>query len=94
MNRSELVEVIGTRLDLSDEVVDAVIRELVKEIASVVARDEDVYIRDFGRWKLKRLKPARGVNPQNGQPWEVGGRTTVQFIPGKALKESCSVGEA
>lgn len=87
MNRAELVEAIGTKLDLSDEIVDLVIQELCDQVTSTVTRGEDVYIRDFGRWKPRRLPPARGVNPYTGLAWEVGERTSVQFVPGKALKE-------
>ena len=89
MNRAELVEAIGTKLDLNKQFggVDLVIQELCDQVTEAVAQGDEVYIRNFGRWVPKPLKSARGLNPQTGKLWSVGERTSVRFIPGKALKE-------
>lgn len=86
MNRTELVDAIGSELDLTNEVVDQVLQEFARQVAEATAKGESVYVRNFGRWVPRHLKPARGVNPRTGLEWEAGERTTVRFVPGKMLK--------
>lgn len=88
MTRSELVELLATRLDgLKGEDVEAAVKTLLDHMAETLSAGGRIEIRGFGSFSLHRRPPRRGRNPRTGEVVEIRARCSPHFKPGKALRE-------
>ena len=87
---------VTTKADLVERVADmtgftktetAVICEgLLKAVKDVMAEGNNIEIRRFGTWKLKRRKSRVARNPRTGDPVPIPERIVPVFKPSKAFK--------
>jgi DNA-binding protein HU-beta len=86
MNKSELVELVAEKLEMSKtdaaDAVDCVI-EGIRE--GVKAPESSVTLVGFGTFKNVYRKPRKGRNPQTGQEIAIPGKNTVTFKPSKNI---------
>ena len=79
MTKLDIMNNVYDRLGISKrECADIVDRffELVKE---TLARDENVKISGFGKFRVKQKHARRGRNPQTGVEMEIKGRKVLLF---------------
>ncbi len=82
-----IVEQVYDKLGLSKrECAEIVVRffEIVKES---LAKDEDVMISGFGKFRVKQKRARRGRNPQTGVKMEIKGRKVLLFKLSGVLKD-------
>ncbi len=80
----EIAESFGLTKKLATEVVEAVVKGIIKEIKEA----EKLRISGLGNFSLKK-KPARKArNPKTGEEIDVPEKTVVTFKMAKDLKES------
>ena len=87
MTRAGLIEQVYEKLGLSKrECAEIVVRffEIVKES---LAKDEDVMISGFGKFRVKQKRARRGRNPQTGVKMEIKGRKVLLFKLSGVLKD-------
>lgn len=88
MIRSELVlRVAEMNPQLYAREIEAVVDVILDRIATALADGGRVELRDFGAFSVKSHLPRTARNPRTGATVEVGGRTSVHFKPGKAIRE-------
>lgn len=56
-------------------------------IAEALRCGEEVELRGFGSFRLRRREPRRGRNPKTGDRVDVASKHVAYFKPSKALKE-------
>ncbi len=87
MNKSELVDAIAARTDVSKTDVDETLRGLFEVVAGVVAKgDEKVTIPGFVSFEQSHRKARTGRNPQTGETIQVAATNTVKVSAGSKLK--------
>ena len=88
MVRSELVARIAEQNPhLYAKDVEAVVDTIFERIGTALADGGRVELRDFGAFSVKSHLPRTARNPRTGATIEVGGRTSVHFKSGKAMRE-------
>ncbi len=87
MNRSELVERLKERAELSKKEAEVIINTFFDSISEVLAEGERVEIRGFGSFTVKSYKPYVGRNPKSGEKIRVASKRLPFFKVGKDLKE-------
>lgn len=92
MNKSELVEALAQRKDLtykkSEEIVNIIFDSMSKELS----RGGRIEIRGFGSFMIKDYKAYMGRNPKTGEVIEVRPKRLPFFKVGKELRERVNKG--
>lgn len=94
MNKSELVEALARRSDLSKKdartVVDMLFDPQNGILASAMKRGDRVSITGFGTFEVRQRAERMARNPRTGQQMRVPATRTPAFRAGKGLKEGVS----
>ena len=93
MNRSQLLNALAERNELSRREADQVVASLVDIITETVSTGEDVTISGFA--KFRRVdRPARmGRNPATGETIKIAAKRQAKVTPLKAFKDSVLAGK-
>jgi DNA-binding protein HU-beta len=94
VNRSQLLNALAERNDMSRREADEVVTSLVDIITETVSTGEDVTISGFA--KFRRVdRPARmGRNPATGETIKIAAKRQAKVTPLKAFKDSVLAGKA
>ena len=88
MNKSEVVDVIVDKADISKAVAGRALDATLGAIRASLEQGESVSLVGFGTF-LVRNRPARtGRNPRTGEDVHIPAAKVPAFKPGKALKEA------
>lgn len=86
-----LVSKISFQTGHAPEGVVDIINCFMQNVTASLIADNDVVLRNFGRFQTRKNSAKIGRNPKNpGTAIHIPERTVVKFIPGKFLKESIS----
>lgn len=88
ITKRDLVVQISNETGLTQQQVFDVIQHTVENITRSLAHNDDVVIRNFGAFSVKKTRAKVGRNPN--RPKEeviIPERAVVKFRPGKKLKE-------
>ena len=87
MNRSDLVNKLKEKTDLSKKDAAEVVDTFFDKITETLVKGERVEIRGFGSFTVKKYKPYMGRNPKTGEQINVSSKKLPFFKVGKELKE-------
>ena len=88
MNKSELVQQIVDRTDLSKAQATAALNAMTEAIAETLGKGESVSLVGFGTFKVSERTERTGRNPQTGETMVVPAAKVPRFSAGKALKDA------
>ncbi len=92
MTRSELIEHIAESRKLSQQDVELSVKTLLEQMSGALAQGGRIEVRGFGSFSLNYRPPRIGRNPRTGDLLGLGGKYTLRFKPGKALRERVNAG--
>jgi integration host factor subunit beta len=87
MTKSELIDAIAARLELTKARAETVVNCIFDTMTSSLRAGEGIEIRGFGSFTVRPYKPYDGRNPRTGQPVPVPAKRLPFFKVGKELKE-------
>lgn len=87
MTKSELVEAIAARAELSKARAEMVVSCVFDAMTQALKSGEGVEIRGFGSLRARKHRPYQGRNPRTGRAVEVPPKLRPFFKVGKELKE-------
>ena len=87
MTKSDLVEAIAARGDLTKARAELVVNCVFDAMAGALEAGDGLEIRGFGSFSVRPYKPYHGRNPRTGQPVHVPAKRLPFFKVGKELKE-------
>jgi DNA-binding protein HU-beta len=92
MNKSELVQALATRTELSradsTRAVEALFDPEEGLIPAALRSGDRVQITGFGTFEVRERKARTGRNPRTGREIRIGPTVSASFRPGKALKDA------
>lgn len=88
MNKSELVDQVAARTNLSKKEAGLAVDAMFESIESALASGEKVQIVGFGSFEVRDRSARTGRNPQTGEEIEIEARRVPVFKAGKALKDA------
>ena len=86
MNKSELIEALATKAELSKAAAARVLDVLVDEIVTVVSKGDSVTLVGFGTFKSAARAAREGRNPKTGEKMKIKATTVPKFSAGAAFK--------
>lgn len=87
MNKSELIDAIAARTDLSKAAAGRVLDVLLDEITNAVAKGDQVALIGFGTFKASERAAREGKNPKTGEKIQIPAATVPKFSAGAAFKQ-------
>lgn len=87
MNRSELVDLVAEKAEISKKDSDKVLNAVLESITESLAKGDKVQLVGFGTFEVRSRKEREGRNPATGEKITVKAQKAPAFKPGKALKE-------
>lgn len=86
MNKSELIEALAAKTDVSKAVAGKSLEALVEIITASVAEGNDVALIGFGTFKASERAERTGKNPKTGEALTIAATTVPTFKAGTAFK--------
>jgi len=90
MNKSELIEALAERTELSKAATGQALDALIEIITKAVAKGDDVALLGFGTFKSSKRAARTGRNPQTGAELKIAATTVPKFTAGAAFKAAVS----
>jgi DNA-binding protein HU-beta len=88
INKSELVDAVSSKTDLSKKDVTAVIETLLDKVTEELRKGNKVTLTGFGIFKTSKRAARIGRNPQTGASIKIAAATVPKFSAGKGLKDA------
>lgn len=87
MTKSELIEAIAARGELTKARAELVVSCVFDGMTAALLRGDGIEIRGFGSFTVRPYKPYDGRNPRTGEHVQVAAKRLPFFKVGKELKE-------
>ena len=88
MNKSELVEQIAQKADLSRRDAEQAVDAALKTIEEQLARGEEITLTGFGKFHVAQRGARQGRNPQTGATIQIAASRVQRFSAGSKLKQT------
>ncbi|PSJ45086.1 nucleoid-associated protein HU-alpha [Zobellella taiwanensis] len=88
MNKTQLVDAIAAKADLSKAQAKAALEEVLNGITQSLKEGDPVQLVGFGTFKVNHRAARTGRNPQTGQEIQIAAANVPAFVAGKALKDA------
>lgn len=88
MNKSDLVEAVARKANLTKADSSRAVDALVDSVTDALSRGEKVSLVGFGVFSVRKRAARQGRNPKTGAPLKIAAGKTPGFKAGKALKDA------
>ncbi len=88
MNRTELIDLISDRAELTKASATRALDALLEGITISLRKGDPVVIVNFGTFTVKMRAAREGRNPSTGEKIKINAAKVVGFKAGKALKDA------
>ena len=87
MNKSELVDAIAQKAQVTKKEADAVLTAAVEVVMETVSTGDKVTLVGFGTFEPRERQAREGRNPSTGKPIQIPATKVPAFSAGKLFKE-------
>lgn len=87
MNKSEFIDAIAAKTDMSKAAAGRALEAVLDTIVDTVAKGDSVSVIGFGTFESRKRAARTGKNPQTGAAIKIAATTVPAFKPGKAFKD-------
>ena len=87
MNKSELVDAISQKTNVSKKETDAILTAMIEEIMAAVASGNKVTLVGFGSFEPRERQAREGRNPKTGAAMTISATRVPAFSAGKPFKD-------
>lgn len=88
MNKTELINAVAEKAELSKKDAEAAVTAAVDAITEALTQGEKVQLVGFGSFEVKARAERVGRNPKTKQTIQIPASKTPVFKAGKALKDA------
>ncbi len=88
MNKTELINEVAERTQLSKKDAGNAVNEVFDVISETMSKGETVQLIGFGNFEVRERAARKGRNPQTGEEIDIAATKTPAFKAGKQLKEA------
>ncbi len=87
MNKSELIDVIAAKANLSKKDAKAALEATLEAVSESLKAGDAVQLIGFGTFKVNKRAARIGRNPSTGEEIQIAEAKIPAFVAGKALKD-------
>lgn len=86
MNKTDLIEALATKCDLSKAAAGRAVDGLTDIISETLSKGESISLIGFGTFAVGERAARTGRNPKTGEELAIAASKTPKFSPGAKLK--------
>lgn len=87
MNKSELIDEVYSKVDVTKKQIDIVLSVSLESIMEAVANGDKVTLVGFGSFEPRKRAQKEGRNPRTGEAMTIEATVVPAFSAGKAFKQ-------
>ena len=87
MNKSELIDAIAAKANLSKKDAKAALEATLEAVSESLKAGDAVQLIGFGTFKANERAARTGPNPRTGEEIKIAAAKIPAFVAGKALKD-------
>ncbi|MFY8179485.1 MAG: HU family DNA-binding protein [Limnohabitans sp.] len=88
MNKTELVEHIAGKSDISKAAASRALASIIDAVKKTLKKGDTVTLVGFGTFSVSKRAARTGRNPRTGAPLKIKAAKVPRFKPGKGLKDA------
>ena len=88
MNKSELIEAVSSKADLSKADAGRAVDAAFEAITKALKKNDKVSLVGFGTFEVRKRAARTGRNPKTGETIQIKASKVPGFKAGKALKDA------
>lgn len=88
MNKSELIDEIALRSEVSKKQATMMLDAFVSTVTGALSQGEQVVLPGFGTYSVGLRSARKGRNPKTGEEIEIKASRVAKFKAGKSLKDA------
>ena len=88
MNKTDLVEVVALKTELSKKDSEKAVKAVFEAIEEALVAGDKVQLVGFGTYAVKERAAREGRNPKTGESMTIAASKVPAFTAGKALKDA------
>lgn len=88
MNKTELVDAIAKKTELSKKDAEKALKAFTDVVAEELAKGEKIQLVGFGTFEVAERPAREGRNPRTGETMKIAASKAPKFKAGKALKDT------
>ena len=92
MNKAELIEKLAEELKVPNKTALSIINTIQDIMTEALVNGENIEMRGFGTFKIRRRNSYMFINPRTGGKTEIQPRKSVHFTVGLELKRTVDNG--
>lgn len=85
MNKTDLINEIAAKADLSKAAAKAALDATLESIEQALANDDKVQLIGFGTFSIQEKEARTGINPRTKEKIQIAARKVVKFKPAAEL---------
>jgi len=82
----EVAKAIGRMMEITNRDAEAIVAEIIQSMIDSLKEGNEIEVRGFGSFRLRKRNARRGRNPKTGEAVDVPVKQVVYFKMGKDLK--------
>ena len=87
MNKTELIDAVAKKTELSKKDAEKALKAFTDVIAEQLKKGDKVQLVGFGTFEVSERAAREGRNPQTGETMTIAASKSPKFKAGKALKD-------
>ena len=91
MNKTELVEVVSSKAEITKAEALRVVNAVIEGINEGLVSDGKVIVPGFGSFEVRSRTARTGRNPRTGEKIKIAATRVPAFKPGKGMKDAVKV---
>jgi len=88
VNKTELVEHIATKSDISKAAATRALASIIEAVKKTLKKGDSVTLVGFGTFSVSKRAARTGRNPRTGAALKIKAAKVPRFKPGKGLKDA------
>lgn len=88
MNKSELIDAIAEKTEMSKKSANANLDALIEVMTKELSKKGKISLVGFGTFETRKRAARKGRNPQTGEEMKIPASTVPAFKAGKGLKDA------
>ena len=88
MKKSELIEALAENISIENNEARDIVNTILNSMSNALIKGDDVQLRGFGTFKIRKYQSYIGHNPKTGERTTVKPKKLPFFKPGKNLAQA------